>query len=200
MKEAIVDVFNNFWPTTTIFIFIISLIRILYLRNDNKKFILYKELLSLIFITYLLLLFQLVTYKEINCDSFNLMPFKEIFRYSVNSQGFYKQVLGNILLFIPLGYFISYYVRNIRIGTVFISSVLISVVIEGVQHFIGRCFDIDDIILNVVGGTLGFLIFISLNAIKNHLPSIFQKDYFYNLICIILIIIIVLYLLGIRWI
>lgn len=196
MKETLITVFNDFWPTTVIFIFIISLIRILYLKKNGKKFVLYKEMLSLMFIIYLLLLFELVTYKEVEYRSLNLIPFQEIFRYDINSSGFYKQVLGNILLFIPLGYFMAYYIRNLKLGNIFFSSFIISVVIETVQYFIGRCFDIDDIILNTVGGLIGFLIFISLSAIKDRLPSLFQKDYFYSFISLILLILIVIYLLG----
>ena len=32
--------------------------------------------------------------------------------------------------------------------------------------------NIDDLILNIVGGILGFLIYIALNAIRNHLPNL----------------------------
>lgn len=196
MKETLIGAFSNFWPTATIFVFIISLIRVLYLKKNNKKFILYKELLSLIFVIYLLLLFELVTYKEIEYRSINLIPFKEIFRYSLNSSGFYKQVLGNILLFIPLGYFISYYIKNVKTGTIIFSSILISIVIETVQYFIGRCFDIDDIILNSVGGLIGFLVFAFLSSVKEKLPPIFQKDYFYSLTSLILVIGVVIFLLD----
>ena len=76
-------------------------------------------------------------------------------------------------------------------------SILISLTIEVVQKYIGRSFDVDDIILNVVGGILGFLVYIGLDAIRKKLPSIFQKDGFYNFLSILLVIIICLYLFGI---
>ena len=73
----------------------------------------------------------------------------------------------------------------------------ISLTIEVVQKYIGRSFDVDDIILNVVGGILGFLVYIGLDAIRKKLPNIFQKDGFYNFLSILLVIIICLYLFGI---
>lgn len=76
-------------------------------------------------------------------------------------------------------------------------SILVSLTIEVVQKYIGRSFDVDDIILNVVGGILGFLVYIGLDAIRKKLPSIFQKDGFYNFLSILLVIIICLYLFGI---
>lgn len=57
-------------------------------------------------------------------------------------------------------------------------SILVSLTIEVVQKYIGRSFDVDDIILNVVGGILGFLVYIGLDAIRKKLPSIFQKMVF----------------------
>ena len=76
-------------------------------------------------------------------------------------------------------------------------SLLASSVIETVQHFIGRTFDIDDIILNVVGGIVGFLLYTGLSAIKNHLPKFMQKDWIYNVISILIIALIVIYIIKV---
>ena len=81
-----------------------------------------------------------------------------------------------------------------KIGSAFFATLASSLVIEVVQYFIGRSFDVDDIILNVVGGVLGYFVYIALNAIKNHLPKFLQKDFIYNIICLIIFIVIVLYL------
>ena len=59
---------------------------------------------------------------------------------------------------------------------------------------IGRVFDIDDILLNIIGGMLGFYIFVYLNKIKNLLPKFFKGPIFLNMCAIIIIILIVLYL------
>ena len=115
---------------------------------------------------------------------------------------FIYNVVGNILLFIPFGYFVSKFTNTKKILHIFIITIITSVTIELMQVQIGRSFDIDDIILNVLGGILGYFCFIALRAIKTHLPKLFRKDFIYNLACIIIIIIICLYILslaGIRW-
>lgn len=198
MKETFLSIMESSWPTLIIFLAIITIIRIAYLRHNGKKFVLHKEVFFLIFIAYILLLYQLVTFKEAeygNCS--NLMPFKEIFRYDIGTEGFYNQVIGNIILLIPFGFFVTDYVKITKIRTIFLLTLLTSGIIETTQYFIGRCFDVDDIILNVLGGVIGFLLYIGLSAIRKHLPGIFQKDLFYNIISFILIVFIVLYFLGV---
>ena len=46
---------------------------------------------------------------------------------------------------------------------------------------------------NVVGGIVGFLIYTALNAIRNHMPKFLQRDWFYNLLSVLLLIALVLY-------
>ena len=44
--------------------------------------------------------------------------------------------------------------------------------------FIGRSFDIDDIILNVTGGVFGFLIYVLSHKIYERFPSKYQTNGF----------------------
>lgn len=197
MKEIIKDVFSITWPTVVIVLSIAIILRIFYLKQNKKKFVLHEEVFLLIFLTYILVLYELLTFQDVEISGTNFMPFKEILRYDFNTPSFYKQVVGNILLFVPFGYFVSRYIKLNKLGSIFIITLSASAIIETVQYFIGRCFDIDDIILNVVGGILGFLIFTACDAIKKKLPKLFQKDFLYNILSIIVIILIVLYFLGI---
>lgn len=198
METAIRDVFNLSWPTLVIVIAIILILKVTYyIKGEKRSFCLHEDLMDLMFLIYLLMLFQLVTTQDLSGGGYNLSPFKEIFRYEFGSNLFYRQVVGNIVLFIPLGFFASRYCKIKDFLTIFIVSLLSSGVIETVQHFIGRCFDIDDIILNVTGGILGFLLYIALSAINKHLPKILQKDWFYNLLCIGVIAFILVYVLRI---
>jgi len=121
----------------------------------------------------------------------NLVPFTEILRYDVGSDLFIFSVLGNILIFLPFGYFISYFIQAKKIWPILFVSLITSTTVEFVQLQIGRSFDIDDIILNTIGAIIGFLVYIGLTAIKKHLPAFLQKDFIYNLICFIIIAIIV---------
>lgn len=197
IKSTFFEVLDTTWPTLVIFLTIIILLRIFTILNTSKKFILHEELLLLLFITYILFLFELVTSRDVYMNGTNLVPFREMFRYPVGSENFNRQVIGNILLFMPFGFFATYYTKIKKISSISFMSILVSLTIEVVQKYIGRSFDVDDIILNVVGGILGFLVYIGLDAIRKKLPSIFQKDGFYNFLSILLVIIICLYLFGI---
>lgn len=197
IKSTFTSVLNNVWPTLVILEVVIILMRIFYIKNSGKKFILHEELLLLLFVAYILMLFDLVTSRDVYLSGTNLVPFKEIFRYSIGSENFNRQVIGNIILFIPLGFFFTYYTRIKKIGSIAIIAALISFTIETVQKYIGRSFDIDDIILNVVGGIIGFLIYVGLDAIKKKLPDVFRRNWFYAFLTLVLIVLLVLYALGI---
>ena len=194
MESAIRSVIKMSWPTLVIVLTIVVILRVTYIMtSDKRKFCLYEEIFEILFLAYLVLLFQLVTSQDLPGGGTNLMPFREILRYDVGTKAFYKQVFGNILLFIPLGYFATSYCKIKGLGTITLVSLLSSLTIEVTQHYIGRTFDIDDIILNVVGGIVGFLIYTALNAIRNHMPKFLQRDWFYNLLSILLLIALVLY-------
>ncbi len=197
VKSAVFDLLEGAWPTLVIFLVIVIILRIFYLNNNGKKLILHQELMMLCFITYVLLLFELVTSRDISIGGTNLVPFREMFRYPIGSTNFYRQVVGNVILFMPFGYFATYYTKISKIRNVTLITFLVSLTIETVQRYIGRSFDIDDIILNVIGGIAGFLIYVALDAIRKKLPSFFQKDSFYNFLSILMIVFVILYLLGI---
>ena len=193
LTESIV----NMWPMLTIFLVVIAVVRIAAIKNHNEKLVFYKEFTNLLFIIYILLLYELLTRAELNTvRGYNLVPFSEMFRYEIGSTSFYLNVVGNIVIFIPFGYLISTYIKPKRILSILIVSVISSATVEFVQLCIGRSFDVDDIILNSLGAIIGFLIYIGLGAIKKHLPGIFKKDIIYNILCFIILIIMVLYLLS----
>ncbi len=199
LTDAIIDV----WPMLVIFLVVLITIRISYIQINHEKFVFYQEFLNLIFIIYILLLYQLLTSTELNTMSgLNIVPFTEIFRYKIGSKLFIYNVIGNILVFVPFGYFVSGYVKAKKVSHILLISFISSLTVELVQLKIGRSFDIDDVILNVTGSIIGFLLFIGLSAIKKHLPRFFQTDLFYNILCICLLIIAIIYftnLIGLGW-
>lgn len=188
----------NVWPSVVIVAVTLIAVRVAYLKNHRDTFKFHEEFCTLISIVYMLLLYQMVTRVDINVSSgINLVPFKEILRYELNSNLFYYNVLGNVALFMPFGYIVASYVKPKQIWTNAIIAIVVSTTIEIVQLNIGRSFDIDDIILNTIGCVAGFLIFIALRAIGRHLPSFLKSDWFKNLICIIISAAIALYVLNI---
>lgn len=193
VKNIIEDIMPDIWPMILIITVIVSSLRVAYLIKGNRKFCLHRELLSLIFIIYILCLYHVVTFQDVNYGNNNFVPFREIFRYSIGSAKFIKNILGNILLFIPFGFFSSYYLKNKRMSLNVILTLITSLTIEVVQYYIGRVFDIDDIILNILGGIIGFLLFIGFDAIKNRLPKFFKSDAFLNALVVIIVLIIIIY-------
>jgi len=193
IKEMILQIFGGAWPMILIFTVILSSIRITYLIIKKEKFILYKEFSYLLFVIYLLSLFYIVTFQDDNYGASNIIPFKEIFRYEIGSRLFIKNIIGNILLYMPFGLFVTAYINERKVWPSFILTLISSISVEVTQLIIGRVFDIDDIILNIVGGMLGAVIFIWLDKIKERLPKALNKDWFMNLVIIILLLIAIVY-------
>ena len=161
MRYAIEKIFNNMWPMIFICSVILIVLRIADVIKNKRKFKLYKEIAMLFFVIYMMCLFYVVTFQDIDVptDGYNLVPFREMFRYSIGSPKFYKNVIGNMLMFVPFGFFVSYILRKTRLKWVILITFIISLTIEFTQVNIGRIFDIDDVILNVVGGSIGYYIF-----------------------------------------
>ena len=191
-----INLLIELWPMLTLFLIVLITLRLVYLKVNHKKFILYKELLSLSFIIYILLLFELVTSTDFESYSNNFIPFKEMFRYSLTSKLFYRNVIGNILLFVPFGYFVSYYCKLPSVKYNLLITIITSTSIETIQSAIGRSFDIDDIMLNLVGGLLGCLIYKFLDYIKEKLPNCLRKTWIYNVLWILILLFSSLFLLN----
>ena len=192
IKEAMMEVLPDVWPMLIIITVIISSLRITYLITKHKKFLLHKEIIYLLAVIYILCLFHVVTFQDINYGESNFIPFKEIFRYSIGSNKFIKNVLGNIILFIPFGFLSSYLLKNRKLVVITILTIIASGTIETVQYYIGRVFDIDDIILNLLGGIIGFLIYIGIDAIRNKV-KVLKNDTVLDILIIIILVLAMIY-------
>lgn len=197
IRNSILAIFEETWPMILISTVIIVSMRVVHLIKTKEKIILYKELLSLLFVIYVLCLFYVVTFQDVNWSTSNFVPFQEMFRYDFGSRLFVKNVLGNMLLFIPYGFFMGYYLKLKKPWSILILSLLVSGTIETTQLLIGRVFDVDDILLNLIGGTIGFVFYKLLEDIKDMLPTILKKPIIYNIILLILIALVILYLANI---
>ncbi len=196
--NTIKNVLNSNWPVLVIFIVTMVSMRFFYLRTHREKVYFYKEFFGILSIVYIFLLFQLLTKVELNTNSgYNLVPFTEIFRYKFGSSLFIYNVGGNILAFVIFGLIVSSYIKPKTCLAPFLTSLVVSITVEFVQLNIGRSFDVDDIILNVLGGIIGYLLYIGLTAIHNHLPKVLQKEGIINILCFIILIIMVLYVLKV---
>ncbi|MBP3237995.1 MAG: VanZ family protein [Lachnospiraceae bacterium] len=130
-------------------------------------------LLVILFIIYFAVLMYFLFFSERygrNIRSseyrYNLKPFNEIKRYirykdKLKTELFVVNIVGNILVFAPLGYFIPRLHEKLRsFIKVFFVCAFISLTIESLQLVI-RCgsYDVDDMILNVFGSCLGYIFF-----------------------------------------
>ncbi len=187
LKGQLISVLYFSWPTVVIGAMIAVLLRITYLVVNKKKFILHDELLKLCFIIYILCLFYVVTFQDVSWSSHNYIPFKEIFRYDFGSALFFKNIFGNLLLFLPYGIIIKKYIKVDKISVVLLLAFITSLSIEVVQFLIGRVFDVDDVILNVIGCLLGYILYTLFVKLNDKLPSFFKKDIFWDIVSILLL-------------
>lgn len=194
IKSMITGYFSDVWPIIIIITVITSSLRITYIIKNNQKFCFYRELFMLLFIVYVMCLFEIVTIQDHNYGLSNYIPFKEIFRYKIGSRLFIKNIIGNILLFLPYGYFSADYLKSKKILPICLLTMLVSITIECVQLNIGRTFDIDDVILNTLGGIAGYLLYRLMEKIKIKLPIFFKTDGFINFFVILILIISIIYL------
>lgn len=189
MSSIIHGVVDFTWPMVLISSIIVISLRITYLIRKKEKFVLYKELFILSFIIYVLCLFQVVTSTDApSWTTNNFIPFKEILRYRIGSKLFIKNVVGNMLLFLPYGFFTSLLLKPKKSYLIIFLTVIASVSIEIVQMKIGRVFDVDDILLNIIGGYLGYLLYALLRKVAEHIPEFFKSDLVLNVIAIFLLI------------
>lgn len=93
--------------------------------------------------------------------SLNLIPFNFITEtWLMSARKQITQIIANIIMFLPMGFIFPIAFAKIRkLWSTTICMMLFSFLIEFIQYFIGRSADIDDLMLNTLGGILGYGIF-----------------------------------------
>ena len=187
LKEQVLLILEYSWPMIVMAVIVAITVRMGYLRKNNQKTILYKEIYNLLFILYILCLFHAVTYQDVSWASANLIPFKELLRYDFGSSLFYKNIFGNLLLFLPYGLYITHYLDLKKPLSVMSYAFIISLSIELIQSIIGRVFDVDDIILNIIGALLGYFIYRLFDRFEDILPDWLKKEWLIDILVIVLL-------------
>lgn len=189
------SVFTSTWPMVFVSLVILVSLRLSYLYKSKAKVVLHKEIFLFFFAFYILCLFQFVTSTDISRSyGNNFIPFKEMSRYKLFSNLFIKNVVGNVLLFLPYGYFVGKFFSGKNKILTFFLVALASIAIEYSQLSIGRVFDIDDIILNVFGGIIGYYIYLFSDRIFDRFPKFCKTTWFLNMIFIILLVLFIVFL------
>ncbi len=130
--------------------------------------------LSVVFVCYTLLLMKIVFFSRISplelfhsqrtlVRSINLIPFHSIMEYvrgnSEDMKAFaFGNVIGNIVMFVPLGLYLPLLRKTKSALPNLLVVFLVSLFVEVVQGFMGiGTADVDDIILNGLGGWIGIV-------------------------------------------
>lgn len=124
-----------------------------------------------LFIIYFIVLFYFLFFSEEMGRTYvereyhyNLIPFHEIHRFMkyykvIGMPAVLLNLAGNVAAFMPFGFFLPVFSRRCRkfLNTLFYSFEL-SLVVELIQLItkVGS-FDVDDILLNTIGGALGYV-------------------------------------------
>ncbi len=144
-----------------------------------------KVLFFIYIVTMLWLLFgqrlntlYIYNYSEQIKQNTNLIPFITIERYIIliqNTPNIHLvkhaiiNLLGNIVMFVPLGFFLPAIVKKTKNYLIFLLYIVVTItLVEAVQLFtlLGSC-DIDDLIFNTIGATIGYLLFLFLYKCTN---------------------------------
>ncbi|MGN7477133.1 VanZ family protein [Solibacillus silvestris] len=152
------------------------ILRVLYLRNKEKDWL--REFVMLLFFFYCVSIFsqtiipnfyfmdgRIIFDTSTAYARSNFTPLQTIRLYYDQLNGplaniaFYN-LAGNIVLFIPFGFFIPLLWKKFR-GWRMMHVVAFSIplFIEGTQYFIGRSIDVDDVLLNAIAIVVGFVLF-----------------------------------------
>lgn len=187
--NSIKNQFIQVIPITLLVGLLYIIFRFLKLKKNNSDINYKKEILYLIFVCYIVGLFNLVLV-PINFwniiwynifYNFNENPFAGIFDFSYNFiPTIYKiiigeytpdswvkaMIVGNFLMFIPMGILLSLCFENVNKKNIFKYAVLIPLAIEVLQLVVGRSFDIDDLVMNFLGIVIGYFIVELVKKIK----------------------------------
>ncbi|KUP06869.1 hypothetical protein Q75_07035 [Bacillus coahuilensis p1.1.43] len=141
------------------------------MRCETVK-IFIRGIVIMLFCTYLTILFYLLFFSnyrtavssgQFQGTGINLIPFKSIYEHirTAESYHFTDNLIGNILAFIPFGFFLPVlkktYIKMIKLICI---TFAFSASIEYLQYvFKVGALDVDDICLNVIGSLIGYYLF-----------------------------------------
>lgn len=164
---------------------------------------------------YILLLFYALIFKSISplelfssnrnfIRSVNAIPFNTIYSYLSGSLNVppivaVSNVLGNIILFVPLGIYLQLLMKNKKIWISIRIVFLFPLFVEMFQFMLGLgAADVDDMILNCSGGLIGIFIYRGLHAFLRNEEKVHTIIVLSGLI-VILIPVLVTVLFGLRF-
>ena len=127
----------------------------------------------ILFYLYLIVMFYFVLFSErygretgYDTSHVNLELFKEIkrfwmYRSLLTPEAFITNLVGNVFALSPIGFLLPVMTEKKRgLIKVVLGSFLFSLIIESCQYiFKVGVFDVDDLLLNTIGGLIGYIIY-----------------------------------------
>ncbi len=186
---SILGYFFQAVPITCIVGVIYIGIRLAYIKHSKCTIVWIDELMKLLFTCYLTGLFSLVVlpanfwlnffdgvffgwWGEIepvfSYGGFNLIPsiIKVLDGELILGSWVKTMLVGNIVMFLPLGFFIPFVTKKSNHKNVFVFAFIIPLMVEFLQLIFGRSFDIDDWICNLIGFVVGYVAILALKGIS----------------------------------
>ncbi|OGO88012.1 MAG: hypothetical protein A2Y15_03305 [Clostridiales bacterium GWF2_36_10] len=171
---------------------IFLILRFFHLKSKNKiiKFNYLHELALLIFVSFIIGLSSVTILPAFKINGFeiefitdgngsiNLIPFKvfsdtyKTLFLEKNINYFLINVIGNIIMFLPFGFFPALLWKPATLSKAVFTGFLCSMFVEICQLHIARETDIDDLWLNASGAALGFLLY---KILEKFLPDKVKK-------------------------
>ncbi|RCW44923.1 VanZ family protein [Paenibacillus prosopidis] len=136
-------------------------------KKAYSRSLLLNLFITVITLVYALMMSYLLFYRHRYIGDgfvYNLVPFQTIKRYIVHHDHFnfeiwFKNLFGNIVLFIPIGVFLPLLNTKYRRVSALTGATIIMIAVVELIQLLSRVgsFDIDDIILNSLGALLGLM-------------------------------------------
>lgn len=146
------------------------------MKAKNRKRV--RMLGKILFILYIGFLLYFIIFSDwygrtggMNEYHYNLVLFKEIKRFWIYREQLgwvsFANLFGNVLIFMPFGFFMPMASRYRSFFLTLFYSFGLSLLVETFQLFtkVGS-FDVDDLLLNTIGGVIGYIFFVICNTIR----------------------------------
>ena len=130
-------------------------------RNQENNRVWHRLILFGVLGLYIIILLVLLFGKASSTSTINLVPFHTIADYLSHDKPLgISNVIGNVFLFIPMGVYLALFRPNKKWMGSLLYILLTSVAAEVAQYAlqVGAA-DIDDVILNGIGGLLGIVLY-----------------------------------------
>lgn len=145
-------------------------------NKNRKKFRIVGKILFVLYVAFIIYFLIFSDWYgrtgEMQEYRYNLVLFQEIkrfweYRYQVGFFAMFTNLFGNVIIFMPFGFFMPMASKYRSFLATTFSSFGLSLCVETFQLVtkVGS-FDVDDLLLNTIGGVAGYLVFVICAAIR----------------------------------